>query len=130
MVFSSTVFLFAFLPLTLMGYYFIDRRFKNYFLLAVSLLFYAWGEPRFVFIILGAILVNHVLALLIDRALKQADSTGDAVYKKRAKGYLSLTVVLNLALFFVYKYLNFTITNLNAVGGLFGLPLGQKIMQM
>ena len=126
MVFSSTVFLFAFLPLTLLGYYLIDRRFKNYFLLAVSLFFYAWGEPRFVFVMLGAILMNHVLALLIDRSLKSSSSTGNSKYQKRAKGYLWLTVILNLALFFVYKYLNFTIANLNAVGGLFGLtPLSQ-----
>lgn len=126
MVFSSTVFLFAFLPLTLLGYYLIDRRFKNYLLLAVSLFFYAWGEPRFVFVMLGAILVNHVLALLIDHSLTRADSTGNAKYQKRAKGYLWLTVALNLALFFVYKYLNFTIANLNALGGIFGLqPLPQ-----
>lgn len=126
MVFSSAVFLFAFLPFTLLSYYLIDRRFKNYLLLAVSLIFYAWGEPRFVFVMLGAILINHVLALLIDRALKRAESTGEAKYKKRAKGYLGMTVVLNLALLFVYKYLNFTIANLNTVGGLLGLqPLPQ-----
>lgn len=50
MVFSSTIFLFFYLPITLLGYYLLDRRYKNVFLLIASLLFYAWGEPKFVFI--------------------------------------------------------------------------------
>ena len=131
MVFSSAIFLFAFLPLTLVGYYLIDRRFKNIFLLIASLLFYAWGEPRFVFVMAGSILVNHVFALLIDRNLTRAEqliqhSTAEA-YRSRAKSWLCLMVVFNLSLFFVYKYLNFTIANANRVIGLFGMePLGQS----
>ncbi len=74
MVFSSTIFLFAFLPLTLAGYYLLDRRFKNYFLLAASLLFYAWGEPKFVFMMIGSILVNYLFALGIDRLQHSAVS--------------------------------------------------------
>lgn len=130
MVFSSTIFLFFFLPLTLAGYYLIDRRFKNGFLLLFSLIFYAWGEPKFVFVMIGSILVNHALALLIDRNLKRAEelvqhSTGE-LYRKRAKNYCVLMVVFNLTLFFVYKYLNFTIDNINRVGALFGKePLTQ-----
>ncbi len=120
MVFSSAVFLFAFLPLTLAGYYLLGRRFKNAFLLAASLLFYAWGEPYFVFVMVGSILMNYVFGLLVVR--------------KQEEGYqrciLTLMVVCNLSLFFVFKYLNFTIQNLNyLVGGVIPqthirLPIG------
>lgn len=130
MVFSSAIFLFVFLPLTLAGYYLIDRRFKNIFLLIASLLFYAWGEPKFVFVMMFSILVNHVFALLIDRNLTRAEQllqhSTAGTYRSRAKGWLCLMVVFNLSLFFVYKYLNFTIANVNRVIGLFGMePLGQ-----
>jgi len=125
MVFSSTIFLFAFLPLTLAGYYLVDRRFKNIFLLLFSLFFYAWGEPKFVFVMICSILGNHVFALLMDRNLTRAEqlvqhSTAGA-YRKRAKGWLCLMVVFNLSLFFVHKYLNFTIVNVNRVVRLFGM---------
>ena len=70
MVFSSTVFLFAFLPLTLAGYYFLPRRFRNVFLMLASLLFYAWGEPKFVFVMIFSILMNYVFGLLVARAEK------------------------------------------------------------
>ena len=125
MVFSSTVFLFVFLPITLAGYYLLDRRFKNVFLLIVSLLFYAWGEPRFVFVMMGSILVNHVIALLIDRNLVKAEelaqSSSGAIYRRKAKLWLCLMVLFNLSLFFVYKYLNFTISNVNIIAKLFGM---------
>ncbi|MCI8527157.1 MAG: MBOAT family protein [Oscillospiraceae bacterium] len=126
MVFSSTIFLFAFLPVVLLGYYLLDRRFKNIFLLLASLFFYAWGEPRFVFVMMGSILVNHLFALLIDRTRTQEEELGQhstaAWYRGRARFYLTLTVIFNLALFFVYKYLDFAITNLNAVGSVFKMP--------
>lgn len=130
MVFSSTEFLFIFLPLTLLGYYSLGRRFKNLFLLVVSLLFYAWGEPRFVFVMMGSILMNHFFALKIDAWLVQAEETEDQSVSQRqriaAKGMLCLMVLFNLSLFFIYKYLNFTIRNINAVGTQFGLqPLRQ-----
>lgn len=122
MVFSSTVFLFLFLPLTLVGYYLIDRRFKNYFLLIASLLFYAWGEPTFVFVMIGSTMVNHVMALIIDRLVGKAETAGaSGVYKKQAKAVLALTVIMNLALFFVYKYLDFAVSNLNFLASLFGI---------
>lgn len=122
MVFSSTIFLFLFLPLTLAGYYLIDRRFKNYFLLLASLLFYAWGEPTFVFVMMGSTLVNHFMALLIDHLIVRSEcgSERENHYRKIAKTVLVITVVLNLSLFFVYKYLDFTIGNINALVSLFG----------
>ncbi len=102
MVFSSAAFLFTFLPLTLGGYYLLPRRCRNIFLTLASLLFYAWGEPKFVLIMILSILMNYVFGLLV---AKQEE--------KRQKLVLTIMVVANLSLFFVFKYLNFTIENLN-----------------
>ena len=113
MVFSSAIFLFIFLPFVLAGYYLLDRRFKNFFLLSASLFFYAWGEPRFVFVMIGSIFVNYLAALAIARYKTKA-------LQKRAKMVLILAVFFNLSLFFVYKYLNFTIQNVNALAALAG----------
>ncbi len=105
MVFSSAVFLFAFLPITLAGYYILPKRFRNYFLTLASLLFYAWGEPKFVLVMLASILANYIFGLLV--AGKQ-EGTGQRVV-------LTLMVIANLSLLFVFKYLNFTIENLNII---------------
>ena len=70
MVFSSTVFLFLFLPIVLLGYYnpwFKSQRFKNVFLLLASLGFYAWGEPVFVFLMIASIIVTWIIGLLIGK---------------------------------------------------------------
>ncbi len=107
LVFSSAVFLFLFLPITIAGYYLLGRRLKNGFLLLASLLFYAWGEPYFVLIMILSILMNYVFGLLVVRREEEA-------YRKRI---LTLMVVSNLSLFFVFKYLNFTIENLNILLG-------------
>lgn len=107
MVFSSAVFLFVFLPAALAGYYFLPRRFRNIFLTLASLLFYAWGEPKFVLIMLLSIFMNYVFGLLVVRREEEA-------YRR---GILALMVYANLSLFFVFKYLNFTIENLNFLFG-------------
>lgn len=103
MVFSSAIFLFAFLPAVLAGYYFLPRRFRNIFLTLASLLFYAWGEPKFVLIMVLSILMNYVFGLLVVRR-------EDEAYRNII---LTLMVCANLSIFFVFKYLNFTIENLN-----------------
>lgn len=103
MVFSSAAFLFAFLPLTLAGYYFLPGKCRNVFLMVTSLLFYAWGEPKFVFIMILSILMNYVFGLL----------AADRERPGRQKLVLAVMVAANLSLFFVFKYLNFTIENLN-----------------
>ncbi len=127
MVFSSTIFLFAFLPAVLLGYYLLDRRFKNTFLLIASLFFYAWGEPYFVFVMILAILVNHIFAMLIDNCLIKAEQTSSQSsehwFRRCAKVFLWLMVSFNLSLFFVYKYLNFTILNINKVADFLGIKM-------
>lgn len=107
MVFSSEIFLFCFLPITLLGYYLINPRFRNVFLLVMSLAFYAWGEPKFFPILVLSIFVNYGFGLLADR------------YRQKAymKWILALMVVFNLSIMFIFKYLDFTITNINRIAG-------------
>ena len=103
MVFSSAAFLFAFLPLTLGGYYLLPRKCRNIFLTLASLFFYAWGEPVFVLIMILSIAMNYGFGLLVAR-----NEEGS-----RRKAVLTAMVLANLSVFFVFKYLNFTIENLN-----------------
>jgi len=112
MVFSSTIFLFAFLPFTIGGYYLINPKFRNVFLTFASIFFYAWGEPKFVFLMLGSILVNYTFALIIDYYREK---------KVLAKVILAVMVLCNVSFFFIFKYLNFTIANLNSFFG-FQIP--------
>lgn len=107
MLFSSSIFMFVFLPVVLFFYFVVfkkNRSLQNGFLLASSLFFYGWGEPEFVFVMIGSILANWVLALLVDKNRER---------KLCIKVLMTLTVVVNLSLLFVFKYLNFTVNNLN-----------------
>ena len=100
MVFSSTVFLFLFLPLTILIYYnpvCRGRRFRNYFLLLASLLFYAYGEPFFVFLMLLAIGAGWFIGLKI----------GQAEEKVQQKRWLILGCTGLVSMLFVFKYLTF-----------------------
>jgi len=106
MVFSSTIFLFLFLPITLLVYLVVGRRIRNLVLLAASLAFYAWGENIYVLLMLCSILINYVFGLLIDRAQKGGSS---------GKGALVCAVAANLGLLCFFKYANFIVANLNAV---------------
>ena len=106
MVFSSTIFLCVYLPLVLLGYYICPKKGRNLFLLIVSLVFYAWGEPKYVFLMIFSILVNYVFGLLMDK---------HRANKKRLKFMLVLSVVIDLGLLSVFKYTDFIITNINAI---------------
>ena len=107
MVFSSSIFLFLFLPLTLAGYFLIRTKFRNAFLLAASLCFYAWGETFYVMIMLWSIGINYLCGLLTYRQLRQE--------KKRISPILVLWVgvACNLCLLFYFKYVNFFFENIN-----------------
>ena len=72
MLFSSNLFLFLFLPAVLFGYYILPRRLRNLFLLAVSLIFYAWGTGEFVLVMIGSILLNYLAALLMEHCTRRA----------------------------------------------------------
>ncbi len=114
MLFSSLLFLICFLPFVLFVYYVLlswNRKLQNGFLLLASLGFYAWGEPRFVIILMVSIVLNWFLALQID-----IHRSND----KFAKLMIVLDLILNLGIIFVFKYMAFSVTNINM---LFGIKL-------
>lgn len=108
MVFSSTIFLCVYLPLVLLGYYICPKKGRNLFLLIVSLVFYAWGEPKYVFLMIFSILVNYIFGRLMDKNRGR---------QKRMKLLLVLSVVIDIGLLSVFKYTDFIITNINAIFG-------------
>ena len=106
MLFPSEVFLFVFLPLVLILYFGIFVHFKNgknVFLLLASLFFYAWGEPKHVYLMMGVILANWLFGMLVDYFRDE---------KKKAKMVLALMVITNLSVLGFFKYTNFAIHNL------------------
>ncbi len=105
MLFTSLIFIFGFLPAVLLVNCLLKAEYRNYFLLAASIFFYAWGEPGFVLVMLASISANYFFGILIGR-LKPAQPAA-------AKAVLILAVVSNLSLFFVFKYLNFAISNID-----------------
>jgi alginate O-acetyltransferase complex protein AlgI len=114
MVFSSIVFLLYFLPLFLLCYTWAPRKAKNVVILLFSIVFYSWGAPRFIFVILGTTLLDFHLVRLMD-------SMAEA-WKRKA--LLALSLLVNLGLLLYFKYSNFFIENLNgvlALGGMQGL---------
>ncbi len=111
MVFSSTVFLFLFLPALLLVYFASPRILKNLVLLAASLFFYAWGEGAWVLLMMSSIGMNHVLGVLLSRHPQGSTP---------AKRLCGLSVVLNVAMLVAFKYANFLVDNLNVVLGALG----------
>ncbi len=99
MVFSSLTFLFAYFPIVLLVYFLSPIRFRNLILLLVSLFFYGWGEPKYVFVMIFSILVNWIFAYPIQ---KYRDNN-----KPKAKKYLTLCVIFNLVLLGFFKYWDF-----------------------
>ncbi|SCX79785.1 alginate O-acetyltransferase complex protein AlgI [Lachnospiraceae bacterium XBB2008] len=106
MIFSSNSFLFIFLPITLLGYYAFRGRQRNYWLLFVSLIFFGWSQPGYLWIILLSILINYTFARLVDR------TTG-----RGRVAFLVAGVVSNLALLFYFKYFNFFFGSIDTVLG-------------
>lgn len=103
MVFSSPIFLFIFLPIVFMIYKILPLKAKNYILITASLLFYAWGEPIYILLMLGSVGMNYLLALLIGRFNKQ-----------NAKAWLVICITLNIGMLFIFKYSNFFVDNINS----------------
>ena len=110
MVFSSFVFLFLFLPIVLLLYYICPKKGRNLILLLASLLFYAWGEPRYVLIMLFSTVFDYTNGRLIDMWRK-------AGRKKWAKVVLIIDICGNLAILGFFKYTDFLIGTINSVTG-------------
>ncbi len=108
MVFSSSIFLFAFLPVTLFLYYnplFKGLKFQNMVLLLASIVFYAWGEPIFVFLMIFSAFVNWKIGLMIENN-----------WENRKK-FLVIATCYNVALLFIFKYLTFITQNIAWISG-------------
>ncbi|HHW24414.1 MAG TPA: MBOAT family protein [Clostridiales bacterium] len=118
MVFSSLEFLFLYLPATLLLYFAVPKKYlqwRNVVLLVTSLIFYGWGEPVYVFLMIATILVDYVFGFLIDK-YREAQP-------KKAKGALVAAVIINLGILGVFKYYDFVVSNLRLIPGLGGLPM-------
>ncbi|MGM9661609.1 MAG: MBOAT family O-acyltransferase [Oscillospiraceae bacterium] len=114
MLFSSVPFLFYFLPAVLLCYFAVPRSLKNAVLLAFSLLFYAWGEPRYVLLMAFSILSGYIFGLLIEKHRG----------RRAAKLFLAASVAVSVGLLGYFKYAGFFVGNLNAATGL-SLPLSK-----
>ena len=113
MVFSSLLFLFRFLPAVLLLYYICPRRWRNGLLFAASLIFYAWGEPIYVSLLLFSTGVDYLHGRLVSRYRSQGDT-------KKARLAVASSVCINLGLLAFFKYADFL---LGAVNGAFHLSL-------
>ena len=112
MVFSTIIFLCAFLPITIIGYYLMPGRGKNIFLLLLSLLFYAWGEPTYVFVMLFSILCNYTFGMILS-----------GCKENRRKLWVTVAILTNLGVLGVFKYTGFVVTTLSGVlPGLLRIP--------
>ena len=112
MLFSSIPFLFAFLPLTAALYFAVPKKLKNGILLLFSLVFYGWGEPKYLLLMLFSITQGYVFGLLIERTRE----------KRRSKVYLTASVFVSLLLLGYCKYVDFFIGSFNSLTGL-SVPL-------
>lgn len=103
MLFSSLTFLFCFFPLVVLIYFMLRPALQNYFLLLASLFFYAWGEPKYLLIMLSVIAINYFAGISIN------------YYAQHKKFILALSILLNLAILGFFKYTDFLIENINLI---------------
>lgn len=111
MIFSSLTFLLIFLPITLALYYLVPYKAKNAVLLLCSLIFYAWGEPVYILLMLYSIFMNYVLGLLMEK------------HERARRQILAFGVILNLFLIGFFKYAGFLAESFNLCFGQFGLTV-------
>ena len=122
MVFSSLLFLFIYLPVVLAVYYLVPRRWRNLWLFIVNIVFYGWGEPVYVLLMLFSICINYAAGLLVDR-FKRSD-------RLKAKRILVADIVVNLALLAFFKYYDLFAETLSLIPGVrirslgLALPIG------
>lgn len=113
MVFSSVVFLYIFLPIMLLVYFIVPKKFKNAVMIIASLIFFAWGEIRYIFIMLILAVMDYFCGKKIDKYFDN---------KKKKRLYLGIDVGVNLLILFFFKYADFIISNINLITG-FNIPL-------
>lgn len=109
MLFSSLTFIFAFLPLLLFLYFLLKKRwYRNFILLLFSILFYAWGEPKYIFLMFLVILISYIAGILIDKL-----ETKNKTLLKNITFILSLILIIGNLIYF--KYANFIVDNINNI---------------
>lgn len=113
MLFNSMTFLWLFLPVLILVYFVVEKRWRNYVLLIFSLIFYAWGEPKYIFLMLVSIIVNYGFGRLIDETKS----------KNKKRMWLVFDIVFNLGLLGYFKYFSFLLTSFNNIlGGMINVP--------
>lgn len=118
MVFSSMTFLWVFFPIVSALYFISDKKYKNVILLIASLIFYSWGEPKYIILMLISIVMNYILGLAMNK------------YKEKKKLVLVIAIILNIGLLGYFKYFNFFISTINNISGVnlslrnIALPVG------
>ena len=121
MVFSSLLFMFIYLPVVLAIYYIVPRRWRNLWLFVANLVFYGWGEPVYILLMLFSICINYFAGLRIDR---------HRANRKTARGILIADIVVNLAMLAFFKYYDLFAATLSAIPGVsvpalhLALPIG------
>lgn len=113
MVFSTPLFLFGFLPVSLLVYYAVPLRARNFVLFLVSLFFYGFGEPKYIVVMLFSVTVAYVTGFPIGKYRE--------TNRRRARAWLVVSLVLNLAMLLFFKYTNFFIENLSLIPPLSGV---------
>ena len=103
MLFTSISFLYYFLPIVLILYFMVPKKFKNLVLFIASMLFYFYGEPKYIFLMIAEILIAYIGSLLIE--------------KHRKKSILALVLSIHIGLLIFFKYTDFLITNINNILG-------------
>ena len=106
MIFSSLIFLFFFLPTFLLVYYLAPLKYKNIVLLLFSLLFYSWGEPIYILLLIFSSLLNYYGSKIVEKSIDL----------KKKKVYFVIVIILNILLLGIFKYCDFIIGNLNLLG--------------
>ena len=113
MVFSSIVFLYIFLPIMLLIYFIVPNKFKNAVMIVASLIFFAWGEIRYIFIMLLLAIMDYTCGKKINQYFEN---------KNKKKIYLFIDIGVNLLILFFFKYADFIISNINNITNL-NIPL-------
>lgn len=108
MIFSSVFFIFVFLPVVLLAYFLVPKKFKNVVILIASLIFYAWGEPIYIVLMVFSILFNYLSGLEIDDCKERGD-----VLKGKIAFWMAVGV--NLGILGFFKYAGFVVENLNRI---------------
>ena len=103
MLFSSTTFLFVFLPILCLVYFVARKSMHNTILLIASILFYAWGEPKYLAVLFITVILNYAGSIFLVK------------YQKHKKIILMLTILANLGILFYFKYFNFVMDNINNI---------------